>query len=157
MNLQTVGNIWFFTNVPNDVWLSDEERANVSLQIACAYQRNLGQSNLSDVLRVGQVVYDGGCVITILQIIGTIGAAGMAVGTFLDFYPGMKVGAVELAKDLNGLRIRISSKQEKKESTWFYKADFGEVSDVPKSAEVLSEQDMKILLLQIEELEGKKL
>ena len=69
MNLQPVGNIWFFTNVPSDVRLSDEERANVSLQVACAYQRKLGRSNLSDVLRVGQVVYDGGCVITILQII----------------------------------------------------------------------------------------
>ncbi len=108
--------ISFVVNDPRDDRLSEEERAEIARQVLARFRQLLeSDQRLATLVRIDGVAWYAGCTVVV------IGIAVLAIKTLKE-YKALKESVIELAKDVNGLCVRLA-RWSRPYSAWFYRDD----------------------------------
>ncbi len=119
----SIGSISFLVNVPSDQMLTESEVADLEAQIVERFGAQL-RDGLGGRLEIEGVTSRRGCLIVEISMCVAVGATIK----FVKDYPDIRKGAIQLAEDLDSLRIKAQG-WAKSVSAWFYREDLVEEVD----------------------------
>lgn len=117
MELYEIGAVTYCTNVTPGKSLSPEEAEYVASQVSGLFQSRLAESPYAEDVGVIRTEYELGCVITTI----TIGASLAGLYKIIVDYEKFKSGLSQLAKDLNGVYVRVKQSLHGNGSTYVMK------------------------------------
>lgn len=123
------GEISFFINIPRDDALASEEADELSRIVVDAFTRKLKDSRLAPYISVEGYSWERGCLITSIALSAVV--VGVLKG--VKDYPDLKKGAIEVAKDLNGMTVGLKRWGHARMSVWFYRDRWSSDSDLKKA------------------------
>ncbi|SET70677.1 hypothetical protein SAMN05216412_11371 [Nitrosospira multiformis] len=114
MELYEIGAVTYCTNVTPGDSLSLEEAEYVASQVSELFLSRLAGSPYAEDVGVIRTEYELGCVITTI----TIGASLAGLYKIIVDYEKFKSGLSQLAKDLNGVYVRVKQSLHRNGSTY---------------------------------------
>lgn len=126
-NHQSIGSVSFFVNDPKEHRLTDEDIRAIELFIVSAFETSIKCSSFGDRITITGVVSQRGCVVVTVSL----AAVFLGVTTFLKDYEKIRSGTIQLAKDLNGLGVKLAN-WKKEHKVWFYRSDEPELETFKK-------------------------
>ncbi|SFU79076.1 hypothetical protein [Nitrosospira multiformis] len=117
MELYEIGAVSYCTNVTPGKSLSPEEAEYVASQVSGLFQSRLAESPYAEDVGVIRTECELGCVITTI----TIGASLAGLYKIIVDYEKFKSGLSQLAKDLNGVYVRVKQSLHGNGSTYVMK------------------------------------
>lgn len=117
MELHEIGSVTYFTNIPPGESISSDEAVYVASQVAELFEAKLSQSPYRGELGIIRTEYEIGCVITVITIGATLAGLYHIIANYENFQSGLS----KLAKDVNGIYVRIKKSIHKEGSTYVMK------------------------------------
>tara|TARA_R110000824_G_scaffold196865_1_gene380122 strand:+ start:58 stop:474 length:417 start_codon:yes stop_codon:yes gene_type:complete len=115
---QPIGSVSFFVNDPKEHRLTDEDIRAIESFVVAAFETSIKNARFSNQVTITGVVSQRGCVVVTISL----AAVFFGVTTFLKDYEKIRSGTIQLAKDLNGLGVKLAN-WKKEHKVWFYRSD----------------------------------
>lgn len=120
-----IGAITFIVNIGKHEDISESEMIELGYALEKRFETAIEHRQLGDLLTVVSTSVGRGCVtiaITIGAVVVAVGTTTKLVCSFLKDYEDIRKGALLLAEDINGAKIKIE-RWAKKRPAWLFRDD----------------------------------
>ncbi|SEM80636.1 hypothetical protein SAMN05216404_101208 [Nitrosospira multiformis] len=141
MELYEIGAVTYCTNVTPGDSLFPEEAEYVASQVSELFLSRLAESPYAEDVGVIRAEYELGCVITTI----TIGASLAGLYKIIVDYEKFKSGLSQLAKDLNGVYVRVKQSLHRNGSTYIMRINLPDERVLEVTLKKAENQEIKPL------------
>ena len=110
MEIIDIGTITFLVNIGKHESISEREMSELADAVTEEFERAIVRRQLGGTISIISTTASRGCVTIVITIGAIVAAAGVVaktVSSFLKDYEKIRKGALLLAQDVNGVRVKV--------------------------------------------------
>lgn len=134
MDIIEIGTITFLVNIGKHESISESEMSELAHAVTEEFERAIERRHLGGTISIVSTAVGRGCVtivITLGAVVVAVGAVVKTVSSFLKDYEDIRKGALLLAQDVNGVRVKIERWAEKRPA-WLFRTDLKQENGTEK-------------------------